>query len=170
MVATTEHGTDPLAVLARVPSLAGTPRVVTVLSGGLTNQNFKVTTPDGVFVARMFSDGGELLGIDREHEYRNSVIAAAAGVGAPVIEYRPGERVLVLGFVEGRTLTNADVAQPAILPRIAKVCATLHGASRFARDFDMFEVQPAYRAGTAGRVRRAAAGLCRCTRCTRRPC
>ena len=89
MVATTEHGTDPLAVLARVPSLAGTPRVVTALSGGLTNHNFKVTTPDGVFVARMFYDGGELLGINREHEYRNSVIAAAAGVGAPVIEYRP---------------------------------------------------------------------------------
>src|SRR6516165_5728550 len=102
-----------MATLARVPSLAGTPRVVTALPGGLTNQNFKVTTPDGVFVARLFSDGGELLGIDREHEYQNSVIAAAAGVGAPVVEYRPEERVLVLGFVEGRTLTNADVVQPA---------------------------------------------------------
>ena len=120
--------------------------MVTALPGGLTNQNFKVTTPDGVYVARLFSDGGELLGINREHEYRNSVIAAAAGVGAPVIEYRPQERVLVLGFVDGRTLTNADVAQPAILARIARVCATLHGAGRFASDFDMFEVQAAYRA------------------------
>jgi thiamine kinase-like enzyme len=138
-------GEDPVAVLARVPSLAGTPRVVTALPGGLTNQNFKVTTPDGVFVARFFSDGGELLGIDREQEYRNSVIAAAAGVGAPVIEYRPEDRVLVLGFVEGRTLTNADVAQPAVLARIARVCATLHGTGRFAADFDMFEVQAAYR-------------------------
>ena len=82
------------------------------MSGGLTNQNFKVTTPAGVFVARVLSDGGELLGIDREHEYRNSVIAAAAGVGAPVIEFRPDDRLLVLGFIEGRTLTNADVAEP----------------------------------------------------------
>jgi thiamine kinase-like enzyme len=145
LAASAEAGDDPYAVLARVPSLTGTPRVVTPLPGGLTNQNFKVTTPDGVFVARLFSDGGELLGIDREHEYRNSVIAAAAGVGAPVIEYRPEERVLVLGYVEGRTLTNADVAQPAILARIAKVCATLHGAGRFAGDFNMFEVQAAYR-------------------------
>jgi thiamine kinase-like enzyme len=135
---------DPLAVLARVPSLAGTPRQVSVLSGGLTNQNFKVTTPDGVFVARVLSDGGELLGINREHEYRNSVIAAAAGVGAPVIEYRPDDRVLVLGFVEGRTLTNADVAEPATLARIARVCARLHHAGRFAGDFDMFAVQAAY--------------------------
>jgi thiamine kinase-like enzyme len=141
-----DAGEDPAAVLARVPSLAGTPRVVAALSGGLTNQNFKVTTPDGVFVARLFYDGGELLGINREHEYRNSVIAAAAGVGAPVIEYRPEDGVLVLGFVEGRTLTNADVAQPAVLARIATICATLHGAGRFAGDFDMFEVQAAYRA------------------------
>lgn len=128
--------------------------MVTPLPGGLTNQNFKVTTPDGVYVARMFSDGGELLGIDREHEYRNSVIAAAAGVGAPVIEYRPQDRVLVLGFLEGKTLTNADVAQPAVLARIARVCATLHSASRFAGDFDMFEVQAAYRA-TASSARLA---------------
>ncbi len=139
-------GDDPVSVLARVPSLAGTPRTVTALPGGLTNQNFKVTTPDGVYVARVFSDGGELLGIDREHEYRNSVIAAAAGVGAPVIEYRPQERLLVLGFIEGRTLTNADVAEPVTLARIARVCARLHGAGRFAGDFDMFEVQAAYRA------------------------
>jgi len=135
---------DPLALLSGIPSLAGTPRQVSVLSGGLTNQNFKVTTPDGVFVARVLSEGGELLGIDREHEYRNSVIAAAAGIGAPVIEFRPEERVLVLGFLEGRTLTNADVAEPVTLARIARACATLHGAGRFAGDFDMFAVQPAY--------------------------
>ena len=131
-------------MLARVPSLAGTPRQVSVLSGGLTNQNFKVTTPDGVFVARMLSDGGELLGIDRDHEYRNSVIAAAAGIGAPVIDFRPDDRILVLGYIEGRTLTNADVAEPVTLARIARACATLHQAGRFAGDFDMFEVQAAY--------------------------
>jgi thiamine kinase-like enzyme len=135
---------DPLAVLARVPSLAGTPRQVSELSGGLTNQNFKVTTPDGVFVARVLSHGGELLGIDREREYRNSVIAAAAGIGAPVIDFRPDDRLLVLGYIEGRTLTNADVAEPVTLARIARACATLHQAGRFAGDFDMFEVQPAY--------------------------
>ena len=143
-----------LALLARVPSLAGTPRHISALPGGLTNQNFKVTTPDGVFVARVFSDGGELLAIDRAHEYQNSVIAAVAGVGAPVIEYRPDDRILVLGFVEGKTLTNADVAEPATLPRIAAACRALHGASRFAADFDMFEIQARYYAtATARRMR-----------------
>jgi thiamine kinase-like enzyme len=141
---------DPLAVLARVPSLAATPRRVSELSGGLTNQNFKVTTPDGVFVARVFSDNAGLLAINRDHEYRNSVIAAAAGVGAPVIEYRPADRVLVLGFLDGKTLTNSDVAEPATLDRIAVACRALHAAGRFVCDFDMFDVQARYLASASG--------------------
>ncbi|MGO8956761.1 MAG: phosphotransferase [Streptosporangiaceae bacterium] len=134
----------PEALLARVPSLAGTPRQITALPGGLTNQNFKVTTPDGQFVARVFADGGDLLAIDREREYCNSMLAAAAGVGAPVVEYRPQERILVLRFINGKTLTNADVGQPAMLRRIAAACKTLHSAGRFTGDFDMFEIQASY--------------------------
>ena len=138
-----------LTLLGRVPSLTRQPRQVTVLPGGLTNQNFKVTTPDGAFVARLFANGTELLAIDREHEYRNSLIAAAAGVGAPVIEYRPADGMLVLGYLDGRTLTNADVAEPATLARIAVACRALHGAGRFVCDFDMFEVQAQYYATAA---------------------
>jgi thiamine kinase-like enzyme len=149
---------DAMEALARVPSLAGTPRQVTTLPGGLTNQNFKVATPDGVFVARVFSDGGDLLAINRDHEYQNSLIAAAAGVGAPVIEYRPADRVLVLGFVEGKTLTNEDVADPATLVRIAAACRQLHGAGRFASDFDMFEIQPRYYATATAAGMRVPAG------------
>ena len=132
-----------LQVLARVPSLAGA-RQITALPGGLTNQNFKVVTDAGRYVARLWSDGGNLLGIDREHEYRNSQLAAAAGVGAPVIEYRPQDRVLVLGFIEGRTLGDADVADPAMIERIAAACRALHAAGRFAGEFDMFALQPRY--------------------------
>lgn len=146
--------TGPEALLARVPSLAGTPRQITALPGGLTNQNFKVTTPSGQFVARVFADGENPLAIDREREYRNSLLAAAAGVGAPVVEYLPQDRVLVLAFIEGRTLTNADVGQPAMLGRIAAACRTLHGAGRFTGDFNMFEVQASYYAtATAARMR-----------------
>jgi thiamine kinase-like enzyme len=148
----------PLAALARVPSLAGTPRQVSALPGGLTNQNFKVTTPDGVFVARIFSEGGAQLAIDRDNEYQNSLIAAAAGVGAPVIEYCPADRVLVLGFVPGRTLTNADVAEPRTLVRIAAACRSLHGAGRFAADFNMFEIQARYYATARAAGMRIPAG------------
>jgi thiamine kinase-like enzyme len=131
-------------VVGRTPSLAGDKPGITALPGGLTNSNFLVTTGHGSFVARIWSDAGALLGIDREREYRNSVLAAAAGVGAPVIEYRPQDRILVLGFIEGQTLDNADVGDPVMIPRIAAACRRLHAAGRFAGDFDMFEVQARY--------------------------
>jgi thiamine kinase-like enzyme len=138
---------DALDVIARVPSLAGTPRVVTELPGGLTNRNYKVTTPDGAFVARLWAPAASerLLAINRDHEFRNSVIAAAAGVGAPVVEYRPQDRVLVLGFVNGATFTSTDVQDPRNLPRVAAALRCLHRAPRFAGDFDMFDVQRRYR-------------------------
>jgi thiamine kinase-like enzyme len=133
-------------LLERVPSLAGAPRTVLELAGGLTNRNYKVTTPDGSFVARTWAGaGGDLLAINRDDEYANSVIAARAGVGAPVIDYRPADCLLVIGYIDGRTYANADVADPANTPRIAAACRRLHAAPRFGNDFDMFEIQPRYR-------------------------
>ena len=141
------EGQSPLdGLLDRVPSLAGHPRTAEELPGGLTNRNYKVTTPDGVLVARVWSAGSELLAIDRGSEYRNSVIAADAGVGAPVIEYRPGDGVLVIGYIQGRTLTNADVALPANIVRIARACRRLHSGGRFGNNFDMFDIQRRYAA------------------------
>jgi thiamine kinase-like enzyme len=137
---------DAHAVIARAPSLRGEPRQITELPGGLTNRNYKVTTPDGAFVARLWASGGNLLAIDREHEYRNSVTAAQAGVGAQVVEYRPADRLLVLGYIEGKTFGNADVQQSLNIPRIADACRQLHGGGRFAGDFDMFEIQARYAA------------------------
>ncbi len=67
-----------------------------------------------------------MLAIDRDNEYRNSVAAAAAGVGAPVIEYRPQDSLLVVGYIEGRTFGNADVAAPGNVARIAQACRRLH--------------------------------------------
>jgi len=130
------------ALFGRTASLAATPRSVTELPGGLTNRNYKVTTPDGAFVARISSAGGELLAIDRDCEYRNSVTAAEAGAGARVVEYRPQDRLLVIRFIEGRTFGNEDVA--ANIPRVAEACRRLHSGGRFGNDFDMFNIQPRY--------------------------
>jgi len=133
-------------IFDQVPSIAARPRTVAELPGGLTNRNFKISTINGTFVARVASGGSELLAIDRQNEYRNSVRAAAAGVGAPVIDYQPSLSVLVLKFLDGRTLANADVADPDRLRRIARACRRLHGAERFDGDFDMFQIQRRYRA------------------------
>jgi len=132
------------ALFDQTESLARRPRTIRELSGGLTNRNYKVTTPDGSFVARISADGSELLAIDRDCEYRNSLTAAAAGAGAPVLEYRPRDRLLIIGYIEGRTFDAADVAAEDNIPRIAAACRRLHAGDRFGNDFDMFAIQRHY--------------------------
>ena len=146
MTSTIGPMTDPELdeLLDSLPCTAGRPRTVDDLSGGLTNRNLKVTTPDGVVVVRIPVPGPGLLGIDRDQEYANSVAAAQAGVGAPVLHYRPGVG-LAVGFLPGRTLSDADLHDPAVLARVAAACRRLHAGPRFTNDFDMFEVQARYR-------------------------
>ena len=146
-----DTGADLAEIFDQVPSIATGRLSVTELPGGLTNRNFKISKEKATYVARIASGGSELLAIDREREYRNSQRAAAAGVGAPVIEYVPEVSVLVIGYIEGSTLTNADMADPANLRRVARACRALHGAERFDGDFNMFEIQRRYRAVAADR-------------------
>ncbi|BBY57479.1 phosphotransferase [Mycolicibacterium sarraceniae] len=132
------------ALLDQLPVLAGQPRQLEELSGGLTNRNIKVTTPRAIYVARCSVNSTGLLGIDRDNEYVNSRAAEQAGVGAPVIDYRPDLGVLLVGFLEGTTLTNADMQRPDVLARVAAGCRALHAGPRFRDRFNMFERQPAY--------------------------
>ena len=73
-------------LLEELPALAGRPRLLEELSGGLTNRNVKITTPDGVYVARCTDTASNMLGIDRDCEFHNTMAAAerwAAGIGGP---------------------------------------------------------------------------------------
>ncbi|WP_237568219.1 phosphotransferase [Mycolicibacterium lacusdiani] len=132
------------ALLEQFPALAGRPRELEDLAGGLTNRNVKVTTPSGVYVARCCDTSSSLLGIDRDNEYANSRAAEAAGVGAPVVDYRPDLGILLIGFVPGRTLCDDDFARPGVIAKVAKACRALHAGPRFRDDFDMFTLQPSY--------------------------
>lgn len=132
------------ALLDQLPVLTGQPRRIEDLPGGLTNRNVKITTATGTYVARCSTNSGNLLGIDRDNEYVNSRAAEQAGVGAPVVDYRPDLGILLVGFLEGTTLTNADLQRPEVLARVAQGCRTLHAGPRFRDRFDMFERQPAY--------------------------
>jgi thiamine kinase-like enzyme len=132
------------ALFDRVPSLTGSPRHVQRLYGGLTNRNYKVAVPAGTYVARVFTGGSEVLAINRDHEYRNTAAAAAAGAGPQVIEYRPEDGILVIGYLEGRTFTDEDARNPANIPRVAAACLRLHQAPPFGNDFDMFAIQRSY--------------------------
>lgn len=135
---------DIEAILDQVPALAGSPRTVEELSGGLTNQNLRVTTPTGDYVVRLARSDNSLLGIDRDAESYNTKAAEASGAGAPFVDYRPDLGVLVIGYVGGHSYVNDDLRAPGVLPRLAATIRLLHGGPRFSTHFDMFVRQPTY--------------------------
>jgi thiamine kinase-like enzyme len=132
------------AVLDEMPVLAGRPRELTELCGGLTNRNVKVTTADGAYVARCADTGANLLGIDRNAELYNTKAAEQAGVGAPLIDHRLDSGVLLLAYLPGKTLDNTDFQRPGVLKKVAAGCRALHAGPRFCNRFDMFERQRTY--------------------------
>ena len=135
---------DVVARLDAVPLFSGRRLALTRLTGGLTNVNYRVDVDGRSYVARLSSPSGDLLAIDREAEYRHSVAAAAGGAAPAVAAYVPGAGVLVVDWVEGRTLTEDDVRTERNLPRIAAAARQLHAGPRFTTDFDMFVVQRRY--------------------------
>ena len=93
---------------------------VSDLSGGLTNRNLKVTTPDGVYVARLSSPESALLAIDRDNEHANSRAAAESGAAPDVIAFAPEVSVLVVRFIEGRPGHRPTSLEPRNAPRAAE--------------------------------------------------
>ena len=145
MVAVSSYAVDA-ALLQRIDAvhaLAGRTDV-SDLSGGLTNRNIKVTTPEGVYVARLSSPESALLAIDRVNEHANSRAAAESGAAPRVIAFAPEVSVLVVDFIEASTWDSSDVLLPANAPRLADVCRQLHAGPRFVNDFDMLRLQPQY--------------------------
>ena len=115
---------------------------ISELSGGITNRNVRVRTPERDYVVRISSNGSDLLSIDRDAEYANSSLAADVGIGAKVFEYLPDHGLLVIDFIEGKTFQAEDVSKN--LERISRSCRQLHSARPFHRDFDMFVIQQEY--------------------------
>lgn len=131
---------ERLALLPCVEDATG----LAALPGGITNRNYKASTPAGDVVVRLSDEESSLLAIDRINEHRNSLAAAFAGAGAPVVDFIAGAGVLVVGYLEGRTWDEEDVRRPENLPRIAEACRRLHAGPRFVSDFNMFDIQARY--------------------------
>jgi len=158
-VSTSTQGASVAGRLARVPVFADRSLQVSALPGGLTNQNYRVGVDGRGYVARLSDPAGsQLLAIDRVAEHRNSLAAASTGVAPRVAGYVADAGVLVVEWVEGRTLTEDDVRDDATLVRIAASCRRLHAGPRFAGDFDMFALQRQYLAVVLERGFRLPAG------------
>ncbi len=115
---------------------------ISELSGGLTNRNFLIQTPEAPYVARISSNSSSLLSIDRGSEFINSTIAGKGGAGAQVLDYLPGEGLLLISYIQGKTYAAQDVG--INLSRIATSLKSLHALDAFDHEFNMFTTQKSY--------------------------
>ncbi|HMA14835.1 MAG: phosphotransferase [Bacteroidota bacterium] len=93
------------------------------LSGGITNVNYLVEDAGRRYVVRV-GDDIPIHQVMRFNELAASRAAAEAGISPAVIHHEPG--VLVLDYIDGRTLAAEDLRRPEILEQALPLVAKVH--------------------------------------------
>ncbi len=118
---------------------------ISPLGGGLTNVNYRVDTASGKYVMRVSNSEPAVLGINRENERVNTIRAHQAGIGPAVLDALKDEHVLVISWIDAKTLHGADIcSQPELLPKIANALRTLHSGPEFQGEFHFPTVRSNY--------------------------
>lgn len=154
----------PLDRVLALPIWQGRPEVQT-LGGGMTNVNFRATGRIGGRSRDCVVRIGDDIGVHhvlRFNEMAASMAAHAAGISPEVIHHQPG--VLVIGYIEGRTLDAADLQDAAMLDQAADLVARVHREIPVhlrgpAMVFWVFHVVRDYAATLLARGSRHSAGL-----------
>lgn len=131
-------------ILARMPGWADQTVQVEPLSGGITNQNYKVTVGNEAFAVRICAQGMEIHGIDRAAEQICTRAAASIGVAPAIVAFiedlPDGGSAMVARFVPGRTLQAAEIGSSAHLPQVIATLQRYHTLTDYAGRFDVFRI------------------------------
>ena len=93
------------------------------IDGGITNRNFVATDQGRKYFVRMGNDI-PLHGVMRFNELQASRAAAKVGLSPAVVHQVPG--ILILDFIEGKTLAEEDIRQDSYLRQIVPMLHTCH--------------------------------------------
>jgi len=131
--------------LARVPQWAGAGDLkATPLGGGITNSNFRIDVGGEAFVLRIAGADTELLGINREYEYRANLTAGKLGIAPEVYYFIRPEGYLVTRFIHGRPILPEELSQPENLRRVMELVRRIHCMPEIPGSFDVFRIISEY--------------------------
>jgi thiamine kinase-like enzyme len=130
--------------LAKIDAWKGRNISIQPLSGGLTNTNFKVEVDGTFYFVRVPGEGTELLAIDRNNEYYNTHAASQAGVAPKVLFHIPEYSVMVIEFINGKTMSKDSLNEKGMPARMAQAIKKLNQSPRFFSDFNMFRLTEYY--------------------------
>ncbi|MFM9842027.1 MAG: phosphotransferase [Dongiaceae bacterium] len=112
---------------------------------GLTNRNYKITTPSASYVLRLPGVGTEKY-IDRKAEAHDAALAAGAGLTPEILYADPATGLMLTRFVDGaETLTAAAMHDPATMHAAAQILRRLHDSGLvFRRQMRVFDKIDSY--------------------------
>ena len=131
-------------VIAAIPEWRGLQVEAEPVRGGLTNRAYCVRVADRPYFVSVPGIRSELLTILREDEIANARAAAETGASPRVFHYFAETGVMVVEFLQGRTLTIDDMHAAGMPERLAAAVRVLHSARPFANDFDLFRLTDLY--------------------------
>ncbi|MBT3390212.1 MAG: phosphotransferase family protein [Chloroflexi bacterium] len=127
--------------IARIPQWSNASDIKTSpLTGGITNENFRIEVNGDVFVLRIPGVDTELLGIVRPTECAVSQAAGEIGIGPEVFYIIEPEGYLVTRFIEGRQLLPDEIGQPQNINRVADAIRRVHNMAPILETFSPFRV------------------------------
>lgn len=118
----------------------GEPYVVTKMGGGLTNQNYKVSSPTASYFFRCGDGSNELLGASLDREWQATSEASRLGLAPSVVFYSFKDRLLATSFIDkqGRKVDAHDIVT---MGRLAQILSVLHKSDIcFSLDFCPFKM------------------------------
>ena len=132
-------------LLARLrPELGALEGAPEMLSGGITNRNYRVRLGGADYVVRVTSPESSVLGIDRVAEHAAGLSAARLGVGPEVAAFLPDAGCLVTRFISGRPVPPEELRVPETLGAVARSVRAFHDGPRIPSTFNAFRIVEDY--------------------------
>lgn len=113
--------------IARIPFLAGASGlVVHPLTGGITNQNYRIEADGRSYVLRITGADTDKLGIRRDVEHEANLAAGQLGIGPEVLYFIEPEGYLLTRFIKGTHLAPSMMRQPEYIAKAAQKLRLFH--------------------------------------------
>lgn len=126
--------------IGRVPFLREAKDIkTTLLSGGITNLNYKIDADGKLYVLRIIGADTDKLGIRRDVEHQANLEAGRLGVAPEVVYFIEPEGYLLTRFIKGKRVPPEEITKPENIIRVVRKLRLFHKrAPELKGEFNVF--------------------------------
>ncbi len=126
--------------ISRVPFLREAKDIkTTLLSGGITNLNYKIDADGKLYVLRIIGADTDKLGIRRDVEHQANLEAGRLGVAPEVVYFIEPEGYLLTRFIKGKRVPPEEITKPENIIRVVRKLRLFHKrAPELKGEFNVF--------------------------------